>query len=168
MSNKRSDRLWKFEDAVSKVELYASGYGVREPRGSELRCDIVVRGFTFSGRYVADLGWHDILEFGQRCAKLRDAIEGGDDEMLGEVSLQNSLGFSISVEPSGRRQVKWRLACQPATMSDREVLKLTVTTEYQLLNSIASGARHIWQKYPGARTTGDAFSIFDADKTARR
>lgn len=168
MTSKRSDRLWKFEDAETKVELYASGYGVREPRRSELRCDVVVRGFTFSGQYVADLEWHDILEFGHRCAKLRDSIEGCGDEVPGEISLQNSPGFSISVEPSGPRQVKWRLACQPAIMSDREVLKLAVTTEYQLLNSIASGARHIWQKYPGARAIGDAYSILDPDKTARR
>jgi hypothetical protein len=157
--NVKANRLWKFEDTWTKIELYATGYSGSSPLKASICCNVLVRAHTFSGQYLAALAWQDILDFGRTCAATRLTMQELGPQSPGQVVLNHPQFISVSVEPCGQRQVAWRLSFQPSTDGDRESLHVTVKTEYQLLNSIGTGAHNVWRKFPGPMPLGQAYQM---------
>ena len=157
--NVRANRLWKFEDTWTKIELYATSYGGSTPIKDSICCNVLVRARTFSGQYLAHLAWQDILDFARSCAAARVAMEQHGPQSPVQVALNHPQFISVAVEPCGQRQVSWRLSFQPSTDVEREELHVTVKTDYQLLNSIWTGAHNVWRKLPGPTSLGQSYQM---------
>ena len=148
MAHQKSDRLWKFEDSWTKLEIYVVGYAY-EPKMDQLRCDVLVNAKHFSGEYQVVIAWEEAMRFATECEALAAALAESRESVPAQLGLPADRPFlSICVAPAGVRKVRWQLVCRPAA-SPIEVLDLLVTTEYQLLNSIASGNEHVWKRWPG-------------------
>jgi hypothetical protein len=178
MSPGREDRLWKLEGDSGKVEVYVTDYSGSQTRTDGLRCEVLVRSLSFAGSYHAGIRWQGILEFGQACRRMLTAMESaasGDSgeggalaPSLAELSPAHSPSLFARVLPSGPRRVRWDISCKPAPISDCELLTLSLSTEYQLLSSILTGAQRMWVKWPGPRILGQPAGMACGPARARR
>jgi hypothetical protein len=144
MAHHKKDRLWKFEDSWTKLELYVSGYAY-EPKVDQIRCDVLAKSKHFSGQYVIVIAWREVFKFATACEML---VQHPNADSSAAFSPEDYANLSIVAKAIDGRKIRWQIVCSPI-QSPIEVFNLQVTTEHQLLNSIMTGAEKVWRRWPG-------------------